>query len=965
MLAPRAGLISLLVLIGWFAATGAVHASDDASLEADKIIVKFAAGEQLAATWFKQGRSASLPELKAIIGPHNSRPFLSDAVLTACARRLAPASLAKGSARFLFTPLANIAVLHLDKNTDSESIQYCIDKLNSVDGIEYAERMPRHHFCAGPNDPLAVDQYHLTGIRAFDAWEFIGESRKVLLAIVDTGVEDEHPDLKDVMFINALEDGPDGRGGNKRNNGIDDDFNGFVDDWRGWDFGSSGDGDNVPLPGSGHGTHVAGIAGAVVNNGLGVSGASPWLEIMPVKVANDSDVNFGVIRGFEGVLYAAAMGAEVINCSWGSVNGSQAESEVIDAVTAMGAVVICGAGNDGRFVNFFPAGYPGSLSVTALTATDKKADFSNFFYTVDVSAPGVNITSTDKNGLFDTRDGTSMSAPMVAAAAALVKTAFPGMNAIQVIEQIKATSKSIEDLNTDVAGLIGRGKLDMYAAVSNRDAQSILVEDVRISDADGDGLAAPGDEINISIDIWNVLAATGAAAAYAGTPVFDDPKLDSYEFELDVLERGEHRDDALTIAFTVPQQIVNDYVFRIPIEFRDGDKVIGFDAVSIVLNPSYRTLNANNIAITANSRGNFGYNDYPSNQMGSGFRYNGGRNLMFEGALIIGHSPGHISNVARATTLLRQDDAFLIAEAIELTEDGPLAPLEAHCVFGDTLAPNDAGVSVQQSIYQFDEEGHRDYTLVRYDVTNTSGVDMEELFISLLCDWDLQAGGASDVTAFDYNRVLYYVRNVRDENSPLVGMQLLSEYDVNFFAIDNATSRGINLANGFTREEKWHVISNGVARDRSNVTDVSAVLGAGPISVRDGETVSVAFSIFAGDNFTDLYTHADSARVRAGESGIGTAAIKRLPRESHLTSVFPNPDRNGVVTVEYQLAVKQVVSIDVFDLLGRRMMQVFDGEQRVGQYSVEILTAPLPVGNYVVRLQLQDMVETFALKVLR
>ncbi len=965
MLAPRAGLISLLVLIGWFAAAGAVLASDDDSFEADKIIVKFAAGEQLAATWFKQDRNASLPELEAVIGPHDSRPFLSDAVLTAYSRRIAPAPLAKGSERFSFTPLANIAVLQLGGSSNAESIQFYVDKLNSHDGIEYAERMPRHHFCAGPNDPLAVNQYHLAGIRAFDAWEFIGESRKVLLAIVDTGVEDEHPDLKDVMYINTLEDGPDGRGGDKRTNGIDDDFNGFVDDWRGWDFGSSGDGDNVPLPGSGHGTHVAGIAGAVVNNGLGVSGASPWLEIMPVKVANDSEVNFGVIRGFEGVLYAAAMGAEVINCSWGSVNGSQAESEVIDAVAAMGVVVICGAGNDGRFVNFFPAGYPGSLSVTALSAADKKADFSNFYFTVDVSAPGVDITSTDKNGLFDTRDGTSMSAPMVAAAAALVKTAFPEMDAIQVIEQIKATSKSVDDLNGDVAGLIGRGKLDMYAAVSNREAQSILVEDVRVSDNDGDGLAAPGDEINISIDIWNALAATGAAAAYAGAPVFDDPQLDSYEFELDVLERGEHRDDALTITFTVPQQIVHDYVFRIPIEFRDGENVIGFDAVSIVLNPSYRTLNANNIAVTANSRGNFGYNDYPSNQMGSGFRYKGGRNLMFEGALIIGYSPDHISNVARATTLRRQDDAFLITEAITLTNDGPVAPLEAHCVFGDTLATNDAGVSVQQGIFQFDEEGHRDYTLVRYDVTNTSGVDMEELFIGLLCDWDLQAGGASDVTAFDYNRVLYYVRNVRDESSPLVGMQLLSEYDVNFFAIDNATSRGINLSNGFTREEKWHVISNGVARDRSNVTDVSAVLGAGPISVRAGETVSVAFSIFAGDNFTDLYTHADSARVRAGESGIGTAAIKRLPRESHLTSVFPNPDRNGVVTVDYQLAVKQAVSIDVFDLLGRRMMQVFHGEQRVGQYSVEILTASLPVGNYVVRLQLQDMVETFALKVLR
>lgn len=161
-------------------------------------------------------------------------------------------------------------------------------KLSSLPMIEYAEPQYIRKIASLPNDSLLLEQYMLPLVGVIDSWEITEriEGDTVVVAIVDTGVDYTHEDLLGTLYINPGEDGLDENGNDKRTNGIDDDGNGFVDDWRGWDFGSNTDDsgfDNDPMPGNAHGTHVAGIVAAVRNNEIGIAGIYDRVKIMPVK----------------------------------------------------------------------------------------------------------------------------------------------------------------------------------------------------------------------------------------------------------------------------------------------------------------------------------------------------------------------------------------------------------------------------------------------------------------------------------------------------------------------------------------------------------------------------------------------------------------------------------------------------------------------------------------------------------
>ena len=228
---------------------------------------------------------------------------------------------------------------------------------------------------------------------ADQAWDLETGSRDIVVAVVDSGVDTAHPDLAANLWTHP---------GETPDNGIDDDGNGYVDDVHGWDFA---DGDNHPVDTHGHGTHVAGIIGAVGNNGLGVTGVCWQVSIMPLRyiTAADYGTTADAIAAIE---YAAANGADVINLSWGGGDYSQALKDAIDAADAL---VVCAAGNGGNNLDVVPT-YPASydsatiLSVAASDADDFPAAFTNYSDSrADVAAPGTEIYSTvpDRRTLFE------------------------------------------------------------------------------------------------------------------------------------------------------------------------------------------------------------------------------------------------------------------------------------------------------------------------------------------------------------------------------------------------------------------------------------------------------------------------------------------------------------------------------------------------------------------------------------
>lgn len=265
------------------------------------------------------------------------------------------------------------------------------------------------------------------------AWT-VSTGTGVTVAVVDSGAQLDHPDLAGQLTGNPGE-----RGGGKETNGIDDDGNGRVDDWRGWDFV---DGDNLPQDGDGHGTHVAGTIAAAADNGIGVAGVAPGAKVIPVRALDDNGDGYSSDIA-DAFAYAGALGVRVVNASLG---GGSPSTAIANAIAAHpNTLFVIAAGNSGTNNDATPA-YPCSythaniLCVGATDATDLRASFSNWgAMSVDLFAPGESILSTYKGGQYAYLDGTSMAAPHAAGAAALVVAANPGWTVAQVRAALKSS----------------------------------------------------------------------------------------------------------------------------------------------------------------------------------------------------------------------------------------------------------------------------------------------------------------------------------------------------------------------------------------------------------------------------------------------------------------------------------------------------------------------------------------------
>ena len=341
-----------------------------------------------------------------------------------------------------------------------ENVPELCARLERLAAVEYAEPMIVRRTTAMPDDPRVTEQYGLQRVEAEAAWDISTGDTSVVIAIVDGGVDWKHEDLAANIWTNPNE---------IPQNGVDDDGNGKVDDVHGWDFVGSvsqiqvlgglflEDNDPGYVPGVtadgavDHGTHCAGVAGAVTNNAIGMAGLAYNVRLMPVKAGSDQNgegVDGRIYRGYEGVLYAASMGADIISCSWGGGVPSLAEIDAISQATDLGALVIAAAGNEALNADdylFYPGSFPNVLAVGASDRQDAAASFSNYGIGTGVFAPGVKILSTiaRDNRYSDSYSGTSMATPLVAGLAALVKSVHPDWSAGEIAYQLRSTVDNV------------------------------------------------------------------------------------------------------------------------------------------------------------------------------------------------------------------------------------------------------------------------------------------------------------------------------------------------------------------------------------------------------------------------------------------------------------------------------------------------------------------------------------------
>lgn len=281
-----------------------------------------------------------------------------------------------------------------------------------------------------PNDPRFPDMWNLAKIRAEAGWDITTGSSDVIIAVVDTGADASHPDLQGKLLP-------------------------------AYDFVNN---DNDPADDQGHGTHVAGTAAAVTNNGIGIAGVSWEAKVMPIKAlsANGSGAHSWIANG---IVWATDHGADVINMSLGGPYTSATMSQAVDYAWSHGVVIVAAAGNGNTSNPTYPAAYDDVIGVAATTQNDERATFSNYGSYVSVASPGISILSTVRGGGYQAWSGTSMASPHVAGLAALIEAIHPNWTNAQIREAIESTAVDFGTPGWDA--IYGWGRIDIYNALSS------------------------------------------------------------------------------------------------------------------------------------------------------------------------------------------------------------------------------------------------------------------------------------------------------------------------------------------------------------------------------------------------------------------------------------------------------------------------------------------------------------------
>jgi hypothetical protein len=776
------------------------------------------------------------------------------------------------------------------------------------------------------------------------------------------------------IWRNPGETGPDGFGGDKATNGIDDDNNGFIDDFRGWDFGGADYnapvGDNNPTPvraSHGHGTHTAGLASAVTNNVTGIAGIGYRCRIMPVKASSDNDLRGAggapyITFGFEGIAYAAMMGADVISLSWGGPGYSQFEQDVVNIATGLGSLVVAAAGNTGVSTDpQYPASYDNVVSVAATTTVDFKASYSSYGEYVDLCAPGGDgstpnqILSTYYPNTYQYITGTSMATPIAAGAAAVVKSFYPALSPAQVGEQLRVTCDDIYGANSTYRYKLGKGRINLYRALTAT-SPSVRMSHIVASDSVGgnnNGTFEPNEDVRIALTLTDYLQPTSGAATATLSSASSFVTITQASFPFGALATmGTMENTAAPFVVHVNPTVPSSSTITFLLTITDGSYIDRFE-FKLFFNPTYASHFINNVGVTLTNNGKVGFNDFPGNSQGVGFVVNG-QNQLFEGGLMLGYSSAKLVDVVRNPTAV-QDADFGSSVIYNLTTPGTVSDQDGNTVFtdGPAVSTNKLGVQVTMSSYAYAAAPNDDYVLLRYDVKNTNLTSLTGVYAGLFFDWDVlsPANGSDDYlsnrTGYDADRGLGYAYFDTSVVTTYCGTKVLMGTPGFRGLLNSAT---IDLS----RSAKYLWLSGGVVTDTTK-GDIHFSISSGPYTIPAGGTQTVAFALLAGDGLADLQANADAAQAKWNTILDVPGEGRGVPAAYALRQNYPNPFNPSTV-IGYDLPEASLVTLKVVDMLGREVAELVAGEeQSAGSHHVTFDAARLASGVYFCQMRARSL----------
>lgn len=756
--------------------------------------------------------------------------------------------------------------------------------------VEYAEPWYTNVLHGVPNDPLVINQDHLTTIRAFPGWDIYKGDSSMIIGIVDNGVTQGHEDLLPNIAPNR---------GEIPNNGIDDDNNGYIDDAIGCNLTSSVDG---TLPGNttnnsvgGHGTSVAGIASAATNNSKGIAGVGYNSRFFPIKAAPIGSGS--ILYGYQGILYSVQRGFKVVNTSWGRVKPpSPIDISVIDYCLANDVLVVASAGNHGdgfsgagwKELNY-PAAYEGVMGVGESTKDDFVMFTSGLGANAVVMAPGNNSLTTNASGGYDqSGSGTSFAAPMGAGLAALVRSKWPALTPLQTIAHILETSDDISAINTGYGAAVP-GRINMLRALQTEPFSQPSIRVARsVNRLSGDRDPSRfyvGDTLNLAFDLINDLGLSEPLTV--SLRIFEES---GWTVEVLDAQRSVPAIASGTTARTPEFKVIVNIIGEQPLIFRLDIEGGAYLATRLehLSPPAYSTDFSNDrIAYTMVDDGNVGYASRQNTLYGIGFNWKNLFSVLAPSGFLL--SEGADRAVGGFANIEGTKSDFFPVKPFA----GPQP--ETNIMSDDRAGNRKIGVRVTQKCTF--PSLIADATIISVRIQNSSGGALQDLAAGYMLDWDIGSGGSNNTTRLAPEAIPDHLRGANTV------AQLFSRSGEQVFICHAAVggtpgavgqSAGIkftsivNDPDGFTDADRIRLLSSGTSMQELTEGDLCGVIGMRFPGITPNDE-SVAFTVVIGVGSTAREA-TEAVRLALG----GAVDVHEQSHQSVLL-IAPNPTASRAV----------------------------------------------------------------------
>ncbi len=814
--------------------------------------------------------------------------------------------------------ISTIYEIQFKENVDINKI---IQQINLLPETEYCHQKDIPELLYTTNDPAIGVQYYLNNTNAFQAWDIFKGDSTVVIGIIDTGTELAHDDLWGNIAYNY----------NDPLDGLDNDGDGFNDNFRGWDIGNNDNSaewsENAAVSNP-HGVLVAGMAAPTTNNGIGIAGVGFKTKYLPVKVIDSTGV---LSRAYEGIVYAADHGCRIINCSWGSTVPTPFGLDVVKYVTYnRKSLIFAAAGNKGHTTNniYFPAAYDEVVAVAATNQSDIKWEKSCYGYHVDVSAPGENVYSTYSNNSYTFGWGTSYASPLASSVAALVYGYYQKqLNPFQLKAIIEQTSDFIDTIqaNQPYAGQIGKGRVNAKNALTQSIQKSVRLFNYEITENNSTAVLT-FSILNLfkpTLNLYAKIRSSSTCITFIEDSIYIGV-LDSMQ----LFTNGIYK-----FIYNISSMCNFDEKVDFFIELYDSQYTETFYYPTIV-NKSYADISNDVLSITVCSNGRIGYHSF-SPVFGNGIKYYQSNSLVSQMGIIL-------YDKQKASWCFLGKNDFKSKQKVSKTETEKI--VISNSIFSDSLNSTPLKIEVNQTISLYKTDSLKHFATIQYTLKNNSNFDFDSLYVGLFSDIDILNAEKNKISFDSLLRLQYAYSSFM--NGVHVGFCITDNFQKNYYAFDNnGDNQSIKIDDGLNLIEIKQIFENN-RYEAGNIdgNDVSSIVSYGPMYIPKNDSIKLTYLMIFGRNYNELITNSLYAL-----SFFDTTISINTSSLFNNVLIYPNPTTNFFYVTLPQNNNK-IVSIKVFN------------NQAVNVYSNTFYTSDnlilvnhgLKKGLYIVQIQLNN-----------